>query len=171
MHASSADSGRSAQSCTSRATLFLVALAAAGSSLAQTPTGTDPRPTPTPGLTLPDTTRLPPISPMPQVWIGRWAFTRTDDETGATDTTIIEFMTDGRYQAQNRNSLFPSPNNPSYGRFSIANAGPSGFDLRIEGVLKDPELDPADAVEIQHVTVLDQNTLRAGDGSIVRRIK
>ena len=131
MQAVSPDSGRSDRVHVTRVAVLLVTLAAAGPSLAQTPTAIDPRPPRTPGLTLPDTTKLPPISPLPQVWVGGWAFTRTDGETGATDTTIIELTADGRYQARNRKSLFPGPDYPSRGRFSIANPGPSGFDLRI----------------------------------------
>ena len=143
-----------------------------GSVLAQSPT-TSPTPTPVqpaPGVQ-PSTTLSPGVPVNPQLIIGRWKHTRVDAETRTSDTVVIEFLTDGRYQARNRHSLFPTPEKPSQGRYQIANVGKDGFDLRIERNLVDPESDPADAVEVQRITVVDQDTLQAADGSVVRRIK
>lgn len=144
----------------------------AGSVQAQSPT-TSPTPTPVlPAAGVQPSATLTPVVPVnPQVIIGRWRHTRTDAETRTSDTVVIEFMPDGRYQAKNRHSLFPTPEKPSQGRYLIGNVGQGGFDLRIERQLADPESDPADAVEVQRITVIDQDTLQAADGSVVRRIK
>ncbi len=83
----------------------------------------------------------------------------------------IEFMADGRYQAKNRNNLLPTPEKPSQGRYRIANLQGNAFDLRIERELADPESDPKDTSDVQRITVVDSNTLRAADGSVVRRVK
>lgn len=145
--------------------------------LAQSPTTapTLPAPGPTPVQPAPgtqtSTTLQPAATISPQLIIGRWRHVRTDAETRTSDTVVIEFMPDGRYQAKNRHSLFPTPEKPSQGRYLIGNIGLGGFDLRIERHLVDPESDPADAVEVQRITVVDQDTLQAADGSVARRIR
>lgn len=144
----------------------------AGSALAQSPTILPPPPASIPAPVQPAPGALPPpVTINPQLIIGRWRHTRSDAETRTSDTVVIEFLADGRYQARNRHSLFPTPERPSQGRFAITNIGQSGFDLRIERHLVDPESDPSDAVEVQRITIVDQDTLQAADGSVVRRIR
>jgi hypothetical protein len=148
----------------------------AGPTVAQSPTTVTPT-SPTqiqpPSSSLPTTGALPQpvVAVSPQVIVGRWSHRRQDDETRSADTVTIEFMPDGRYFARNRNSLLPTPEKPSQGRYSIANLQGNAFDLRIERDLADPESDPRDAAEVQRITVVDPNTLQAADGSVVRRVK
>lgn len=153
------------------AALSVATALAATPVLAQSPTTLPTLPAPSPTTTQPPTLAPPVATINPKLIIGRWRHTRTDAETRTSDTLVIEFLADGRYQALNRHSLFPTPERPSLGRYAIGNIGPSGFDLRIERQLADPESDPADAVEVQRITVIDQDTLQAADGSVVRRIK
>lgn len=165
----------------------LAMLLLVGTALAQSPTtvspispvtvqppATSPVTTPPPPTsTLPPTgSLLPPVVNVnPQVIVGRWSLTRTNAETRSSDVVTIEFMADGRYQAKNRNNLLPTPEKPSQGRYRIANLQGNAFDLRIERELADPESDPKDAADVQRITVVDSNTLRAADGSVVRRVK
>lgn len=141
----------------------------AAAAAAQSPTVVSPT---SPVPTQPPTTTLPPpvVNVSPQVIVGRWSYTRSDTETRSSDTVTIEFMSDGRYQAKNRNSHLATPEKPSQGRYVIANLQGNSFDLRIERNLADPESDPRDAVEVQRITVIDSNTLQAADGSVVRRM-
>ena len=141
------------------------------SALAQSPTTVPTLPAPNPTPVQPATPLRPPVTISPQLIVGRWKHTRTDAETRTSDTVVIEFMADGRYQARNRHSLFPTPEKPSLGRYAIANVGPGVFDLRIERELDDPESDPREAVEVQRITIVDPDTLQAADGSIVRRVR
>lgn len=154
--------------------LLAVSLAAAltaASALAQSPTTVPTLPATSPTPVQPATPLPPPVTISPQLIIGRWRHTRTDSETRTSDTLIIEFMADGRYQARNRHSLFPTPERPNEGRYAIGNIGQGGFDLRIERHLVDPESDPREAVEVQRITVVDPDTLQAADGSVVRRVR
>ena len=141
------------------------------SARAQSPTTVPTLPVPSPTPVQPATPLQPPVTISPQLIVGRWKHTRVDAETRTSDTVVIEFMADGRYQAKNWHSLFPTPEKPSQGRYAIANVGPGGFDLRIERQLADPESDPREAVEVQRITVVDPDTMQAADGSIVRRVR
>jgi hypothetical protein len=162
---------RSLLAATGLSTLLL-----ASAALAQSPTTVAPT-SPTefqpPSSTLPTTGTLPQpaVTVSPRIIIGRWSHTRQDAETRSSDTVTIEFTVDGRYQARNRNSLLPTPEKPSQGRYAISNLQGNSFDLRIERNLTDPGSDPRDAAEVQRITVVDANTLQAADGSVVRRIK
>lgn len=137
------------------------------------PLPTQPLPTqPLPG-TLPSPGKLPvpTVTVSPKLLIGKWVHVREDAETRTSDNLVIEFLADGRYTAKNRHSLFPTPEKPGTGRYSISNLQANGFDLRVERNLVEPESDPRDAVEVQRVTVVDANTLMAADGSLIRRFK
>lgn len=122
-------------------------------------------------LTPPSNLSPPAVNVNPQVIVGRWSQATTDKETRGTDVLTIEFMADGRYRATNRNNLLPTPEKPAQGRYSVMNVQGNAFDLRIERALADPESDPRDAVVVQRITVVDSNTLRAADGSVVRRVR
>ncbi len=155
----------------------LSALILVGTTVAQSPTTvspTSPVPTQPPASRpLPQTGSLsPPIATVnPRLIVGRWSHTRTNAETRSSDVVTIEFMADGRYLAQSRNSVLPTPEKPSQGRYAITNLRGNTFNLRIERNLADPESDPKDSIDEQLITVVDSNTLQAADGSIVRRVK
>lgn len=154
------------------AVAVMTAISAIGPVLSQSTTSPTPTPpAPAPIQTSPGELPAPKATVDPRLIIGRWVHTRQDAETRASDNVVIEFFTDGRYQAQNRHSLLATPEKPAQGRYSLANLNATGFDLRIERRLDDPESDPLDAVEVQRITVVDSNTLLAADGSVVRRVK
>lgn len=149
--------------------LILVSSAVAQSTVLS-PTSPVPTQPPTTALTPPPSLSPPVVNVSPQVIVGRWSQRTTDKETRGTDVITIEFTADGRYRATNRNSLLPTPEKPGQGRYSVVNVQGNAFDLRIERVLAEPESDPRDAVVMQRITVVDSNTLRAADGSVVRRV-
>ncbi len=102
---------------------------------------------------------------------GRWQTTTHDKETGVTETLVIEFTADGRYTTQLQSSHFKSPRFNAHGSYSIVDADPSGFTLKIARKLEEPESEKADASEVQRIEVVDDNTLKAADGAIVRRTR
>lgn len=155
----------------------LSALVLAATSVAQSPPAVSPiSPVPVqppPSSRLPVTGNLPApvVKADPKMIVGTWSHTRTDAETRSTDVVTIKFMADGRYQAQSRNSALPSPTKARQGRYAISNLQGNTFDLRIARDFVEPESDPKDAIDVQRITVIDSNTLRAADGSVVRRAK
>lgn len=148
-----------------------------GTAAAQSPTTvspTSPVPTqPLPQRPLPQVgSPSPPIVNVnPRLIVGRWSHTRTHAETRSSDVVTLDFMPDGRYVAQIRSSVLPTPEKPSQGRYTITNLRGNTFTLRIERDLVDPESDPKDSFDEQLITVVDSNTLQAADGSVVRRLK
>ena len=149
---------------------MLLVTSAVAQSTVVSPTSPVPTQPPSTALTPPPSLSPPVVNVSPQVIVGRWSQRTTDKETRGTDVLTIEFTADGRYRATNRNSLLPTPEKPGQGRYSVVNVQGNAFDLRIERVLADPESDPRDAVVVQRITVVDSNTLRAADGSVVRRV-
>ncbi len=104
---------------------------------------------------------------------GRWSTSSTDKETGITETTMIEFRADGRYVTAVRDSAFKplKDQQSNQGRYSIGKADKSGFELKIERDQKEPESDKTDASETSVIKIVDDNTLQAADGSVVKRMR
>lgn len=148
----------------------LVVTAVSGQALPQSTT-TPTQPGPAPIQISPGALPAPDATVDPRIIVGRWVHTRLDAETRASDRVIIQFFPDGRYEARNLAGLLPTPEKPAQGRYWLASLQASGFDLRIERRLDDPESDPGDATEVQRITVVDWNTLQAADSSVIRRVK
>lgn len=102
---------------------------------------------------------------------GRWSSSETDKETGVTETLLIEFRTDGSYTTQLVESHFKSPRFHGSGRYAVVDASASGFTLVIQRRMDDPESDKSAAKETQRITWVDKDTLRAADGSVIRRAR
>ncbi|TAJ54680.1 MAG: hypothetical protein EPN60_13090 [Nevskiaceae bacterium] len=106
-----------------------------------------------------------------QQLLGRWSSTETDKETGVAETLILEFRADGSYLTSLRSGGFQPAKFTGAGRYAVTAADKSGFTLKVERALKEPEADKADASESQQIKWLDPDSLQAADGSIVRRVK
>jgi len=102
---------------------------------------------------------------------GRWSSSDTDKETGVTETLLIEFRQDGTYATQLQDSHFKSPRFQGGGRYAVVDADAGGFTLVIERRMDDPESDKSAARETQRITWVDKDTLRAADGSVIRRAR
>lgn len=106
-----------------------------------------------------------------QQLLGRWSSTETDKETGVAETLILEFRADGSYVTSLRSGGFQPAKFTGAGRYAVTTADKSGFTLKVERALKEPEADKADSSESQQIKWLDADSLQAADGSIVRRMK
>ncbi len=103
--------------------------------------------------------------------IGSWSSSESDKDTGHTETTVIHFDEKGGYRTELLSSHFKSPRFSGKGRYTIADEDKSGFTLKVDRSLDDPQMDKTAASEKQRIDWLDDNTLKAADGSIVRRRK
>lgn len=102
---------------------------------------------------------------------GRWSSSDTDKETGVTETLVIEFKADGSYSTQLQENKFKSPRFSGSGRYTVVDADKSGFTLVVRRQMDDPESDKSNASETQRITWVDKDTLRAADGSVIRRAR
>lgn len=105
--------------------------------------------------------------------VGTWGNSRSDKETGETETTIIVFSPDGSYATRLRSNLFPDGEKRpmSGGRYAVTAADKAGFTLMLERTSGDPEEDKSTARSTLAVSIVDDNTLRAPDGALLTRLK
>ena len=109
------------------------------------------------------------------VIVGTWGITRTgeDKEVAEVETTIIVFNADGSYTTRLRNSNFPEWEKfpMAGGRYAVTGADKAGFTLALERTSGDPEEDKATARSVIAVAIIDEKTLRAPDGAVLKRLK
>lgn len=103
--------------------------------------------------------------------VGRWASVDTDKETGDTETLLLDFRADGTYETLVRSTQFAPSKQHARGRYDVSAADKSGFTLTLKRQMDEPESDKKDAIESDRIRIVDDNTLQASDGSIVRRAK
>lgn len=106
--------------------------------------------------------------------VGTWGIERPGDkENNETITTLLEFRADGSYATRVRSSVFKDQEKQplASGRYSIAEDNGKSFTLVLERAPGDPEESKDTATTRMLVAVVDENTLRAEDGSTVRRTR
>ena len=105
--------------------------------------------------------------------IGRWGYAgELDKETGEVETTVVEFLPDGRYVTTVRSNVFPDQaKRPlAQGRYSVGDVDKGGLMLVLARDAGDPE-DKSDTTTKVRLVRIDDNSLRADDGSVAKRIK
>ena len=107
--------------------------------------------------------------------VGSWGFSRNseDKELAEIETSVVNFMRDGTYTTSLRSSVFPDQGKQplASGRYKVAEAEKGGLLLMLERAPGDPDADKSTAQSKMSFTVVDPNTLRAEDGSVITRLK
>lgn len=105
--------------------------------------------------------------------IGRWGYAAPmDKETGEVETTVVEFLPDGRYLTSVRSNLFPGQAKQvlAKGRYRVGDVDKAGITLVLARDAGDPE-DKSETTTKVRLERIDDDTLRADDGSVATRIK
>lgn len=105
--------------------------------------------------------------------VGTWGISREMKEAGEVETTMIEFRADGTYATRLRSSVFKEQETMplATGRYAVADDDGKGFTLVLDRAPGDPDGGKEDAPSRMRVSVVDDKTLRAEDGSVVQRIR
>ena len=116
---------------------------------------------------------LPKASEAGKRLVGTWGIRRDDKETGETETTLIDFRADGSYATRLRSSVFKEQEKMplASGRYTVVEDEGKTFTLVLDRAPGDPDGGKEDAPSRMRISVVDDNTLRAEDGSVVQRTR
>lgn len=105
--------------------------------------------------------------------VGTWGISRSDKETTETETTLIELRADGTYATRLRSSLFKEMEQQplTAGRWVVEGDDGKAFTLVFAANPGDPGAGKDEALVRSRVVFVDDNTLRAEDGSVVQRTR
>ncbi len=105
--------------------------------------------------------------------VGTWGISRSDKDTTETETTLIELRADGTYATRLRSSLFKEQEQLplATGRWSVDDDDGKAFTLAVAPNPGDPDGGKDTAPIRTRVVFVDDNTLRAEDGSVVQRTR
>lgn len=106
-----------------------------------------------------------------ELLVGTWQAETLDKETRVSELTRIEFGKDGRYTAYLQLSPFRFNKVGAGGRYAVKTAGKQSFVLTVQRKADDPDVDPDEMSDSDTITIVDEQTLRASDGSLLRRVK